>query len=408
MPVSPSRVNVEPGVARATPTRAAERYAVVCGAGYVSGKEIMTFELARGLQARGCAVKVITSTWNDGDFCQRLEVANLSYESLPLGFISATLRREPLLMTGEQVMRWPALARDYRRALRQQAPHRVVHTNWHHLILLLPFLSASRDVFWVHEVLPNKPQYRLVFAALVPRLFCFVAVSQAAALALVRLGVPSSKIRTIWNGIEDPACGVRRRAVDGDPLSIGVVGQVNVHKGHEDLVKAAALLRDAGVMFRLDVYGVGPQVFGERLREMCVALGIADRVHWHGNVRDRRAIFPNIDICAVPSRCEEAFGLVAVEAGFFRVPVIASKRGGLTEVVQDGVSGFVVEPGDPAALAARLRDLLQDAGLRRRMGAAGHLRANAYFTRERVLDEFEVCLRSDAVPSSQGRAETGE
>ena len=62
-------------------------------------------------------------------------------------------------MTGEQVLRWPELMLSYRRFLHERAPDRVIHTNWHHLLLLVPFLRPDRDIYWAHEVYLDKPQY---------------------------------------------------------------------------------------------------------------------------------------------------------------------------------------------------------------------------------------------------------
>jgi glycosyltransferase involved in cell wall biosynthesis len=79
---------------------------------------------------------------------------------------------------------------------------------------------------------------------------------------------------------------------------------------------------------------------------------------------------------------------VAIEAAFFGLPVIASRSGGLLEIVQHSVTGFLVEPGHPAELAASLDELLGDAEMRRRMGAAAAQHARTYFSQERFVAEF--------------------
>ena len=119
---------------------------IVCGAGYVSGKEAMALELGQGLARKGEAVSFITSYWNNGDFVKRLERAGLPNQILPIGFISATLTTECLRMTAEQIWRLPGLLRGYSSVLRLLNPRRVVHTNWHHALLLLSFLRPDRDL----------------------------------------------------------------------------------------------------------------------------------------------------------------------------------------------------------------------------------------------------------------------
>src|SRR5215831_14440491 len=152
---------------------------IVCGAGYVGGKEMMALELGEGLAHRSVPVSYITSFWHNGDFADRLRRLHLPFRALPIGFFSATLTKECLRMTAEQMWHWPGLLWGYSRILRLQRPAKIIHTNWLHLLLLLPFLSPDRDLFWVHEQIPNLPQYRLVFGWFERRLACFACVSRS-------------------------------------------------------------------------------------------------------------------------------------------------------------------------------------------------------------------------------------
>src|SRR5205809_945023 len=104
---------------------------IVCGAGMVSGKEIVSLSLARGLRDAGWKPTFVTSRWNDGDFIGRLESSGFPYELLRLGFISASFRPRPLLKTLDQMRYWPALAHGYIRFVAETAPRAVIHTNWH-------------------------------------------------------------------------------------------------------------------------------------------------------------------------------------------------------------------------------------------------------------------------------------
>ena len=91
---------------------------------------------------------------------------------------------------------------------------------------------------------------------------------------------------------------------------------------------------------------------------------------------------------AVPSIWEEPFGHVAIEAMMNGVAVVASDSGGLGEVVREGQTGFLVQPGDSDALAAALLTLLNDSGLALRLGSAAHELAVAKFSRARMVDRF--------------------
>src|ERR1700687_1047739 len=306
---------------------------IVCGAGYVSGKETMALELGQGLARNGEAVSFITSCWNNGDFLKRLERAGLPNQILPIGFISATLTAECLRMTADQIWRLPRLLRGYSRALRVLHPQKVIHTSWHHVLLLLPFLRPDRDLYWVHEFVPDLPQYRRVFGWFARRLNCFVCVSRAVAGSLRQLGIEETKIRVIHNGITDPvSTGPTRQ--DSAAFRIGVVGQVAASKGHDDLIDAFVIVQQKHESSELHVFGNGDATYRGDLERRSIELGIAKRVKWHEFVVDPRRIYSNLDICVVPSRTEEALGLSAIEAGFFGLPVIATRRGGLPEVIE--------------------------------------------------------------------------
>lgn len=100
------------------------------------------------------------------------------------------------------------------------------------------------------------------------------------------------------------------------------------------------------------------------------------------------AAWPHAAVAVVPSVWPEPFGMVAVEAMAAGVPVVASATGGLVDIVEDGVTGLLVGPGDPAALAAATRRLVDNPGDARRMGRAGAARAGRFAT-ARVVDDLE-------------------
>jgi len=372
---------------------------LVSGAGYVSGKEIMSLELARGLVQTGHRVTLLTSYWNDGDFIARLNAEGLAFHVLPIGFISATLTPECMRMTGEQLLRWPGLLWGYARLLRRERPARVVHTNWHHLLLLLPFLRPQRDLFWLHEIVPNLPRYGRLFRLFERRLHCFVCVSHAVGRSLRALGVREESIVVIHNGIVDPAPAgrvVSAAARDGAlaPVRIGIVGQVGPWKGHEDLLEALGLLREWGLAFTLDIVGLGAERFTSELKRRAEQLGLSSDVRWRGFVRDREEIYGVLDICVVPSRSEEPFATTAFEPAFFGLPVVATRRGGLPEIVEDRQTGLLVNSEDPESLATALRELIVNPACRAEMGTRARKRALERFGAARFAAEFSALLET--------------
>ncbi len=373
--------------------RAKSPILIVCGAGYVSGKEIMALELGQGLAQHGQTVSFITSFWNNSDFLNRLELAGLPTQVLHLGFISATLTAECLRMTAEQIWYLPALLWGYARVLRILKPRKVVHTNWHHLFLLLPFSRPERDLYWVHEFVPDLPQYRRVFGWFSRRLDCFVCVSQAVAGSLRQLGIDEAKIRVIHNGITDPvSTNPTRRS--GTAFRIGIVGQVGAWKGHDDLLDAFAAVHQKHGSCELHVFGKGDANYRSELERKTIGLGVANCVKWHEFVLDRQDIYSNLDVCVVPSRSQDPLPTSAIEAGFSGLPVIATRRGGLPEVVEHETNGLLVEAHRPAELADAMCRLINDPQLRKRLASNARRRATEHFGRERFLGEFLALLEA--------------
>src|SRR5882724_7565996 len=375
------------------------KVAIVCGAGIVSGKEVMALELGQGLRESGVEVYFITSRWGSGEFGRRTEAAGFPTYRLWLGFISATLRLDCIWMTLDQLWHWPALFIGYRRFLKKVSPAKVVHTNWHHVLLLWSLLRPQRDIFWLHEVIPKKPQYRGLFQRMGARVGCFVTVSNASGKSLVDLGVAESKIHVIYNGITDPAHGDTRGRDNSQ--TVGIVGQIGRWKGHEDLLEAFQIILSGHSNAELHIFGNGSPDYEAFLRRRISELGAGRNVFWQGFIRDRSKIYPCLTLLVVPSRSEDALPTTAIEAAFFRVPVIASRRGGLPEIVEDGVTGYLFEPGDVARLAKHTMTLLQDAGLRSEIGQNARKRAMSLFSRERFVRDFIDLLDAGGIKAKQ-------
>jgi glycosyltransferase involved in cell wall biosynthesis len=359
---------------------------IVCGAGTVSGKEIVSVLLAQGLRDAGWSPEFITSRWGDGEFVRRLKHDGFKYQLLRLGFISASLRISPLLMTLDQLRFWPALAYRYNRLINSTTPRAVIHTNWHHALLLLPFLKARRDIFWVHEVLPNVLHYSLVFRAIAKRVGRVVCVSHAVARSVLALGVPEARVSVIHNGL--PPVEFTPAPADRVTLRLGIVGQIGAWKGHEDVLDALALLAHDGdrVIFR--IFGVGASDYIASLKQKSSDLNLDKNVEWCGFVSDLREIFAATDVCVVPSRSDDPLPTSALEAGAFGRPVIGSSRGGLPEIIEHGVTGFVIGAQRPDQLAQAIKSFVDRPDLIKTMGEAARKRIRSEFSLGRCVAQF--------------------
>ena len=128
------------------------------------------------------------------------------------------------------------------------------------------------------------------------------------------------------------------------------------------------------------------------LRATVARLGLDDVVSFLGRVAPVAPVFERAEVVVVPS-LGEGFGMVALEAMERGRPVIASAVGGLPEIVDDGVTGLLVPPGDADALGAAIRELAGDRARAAAMGAVGRARALEQFSQERCTDRIAELYR---------------
>ena len=214
-----------------------------------------------------------------------------------------------------------------------------------------------------------------------------IAVSQALGQSYERIGVPAAQISTVPNGVglrgAAPGRLSARRSLGlgPDELVVMSVGRLVTMKGHRDLVDATPALLDR--FPGLSVLVIGDGHLHAQLSKQAAALGVTDRVRLLGHRRDARQLLDAADVFALPS-LHEGMPLAALEAMEASLPVVATQVTGSAEVVVDGETGFLVPAQDPPALSEALSVLLDDPGLRARLGAAGRRRYLAGFTRRRM------------------------
>lgn len=200
--------------------------------------------------------------------------------------------------------------------------------------------------------------------------------------AVKTLPVDPDKVHTLYYGIAadelsarrgDPGETRRKFGVPEDAFLIGLVGRLEESKGQAVLLKAFARICQKFPQAQLIFAGDPPperEGYDQELKSLAAELGVAQRVHFIGFQAETAPVFAALDLCVLASK-QEAFGLVLLEAMAQGKPIIATRAGGVPEVIQDGVNGLLVNPEDPAELAGAMERLMQDADLRERLGAEG-------------------------------------
>ena len=208
-----------------------------------------------------------------------------------------------------------------------------------------------------------------------------VCVSQYGERCLTSLDLlPRSRHELIYNAVD------LSRVVDDDrlreefrkkysiPADRTVIAQVSwmiPEKGIPELLETARELLSMNSNFHLVLVGEGAH--REEFMRTATQMGLADNITWTGLVADPfgEGVFAAADIVCQLSKWEELFGWMIAEAMAYGKPIIATNVGGIPELVQDGITGFLVERGDHSAAARKLDELARDPDLRASMGAAG-------------------------------------
>jgi len=204
--------------------------------------------------------------------------------------------------------------------------------------------------------------------------------------------VAPASIRRVYYGVDPAALQPRRpRAVVRAELGLSqdapvlvCVGRLAPQKDHPTLLSALALLPEEVVLLV-----VGGDPFGDgdaRLAALARDKGLGARARFLGIRHDVPDLLAASDLFVLPSLWE-GLGLVFLEAMAVSLPVVASNVSAIPEVVPDGVGGWLVPPGDPAALARAIATALADPDERARRGAAGRARLQERFTLPRMIDE---------------------
>lgn len=261
------------------------------------------------------------------------------------------------------------------------------------LLATFPAWILGYRVVWMEHLVAGRSllqnPYRGAYAAL-SRLARVVAVSKATADSIAAAGVPRSRIDVIYPGIAPesrPAASLRR---SGTPI-VGAISRLSPEKNVALLLRAFSRVVKGIPEARLQIYGEGPE--RRELESLVETLGLATSVSFLGYVPGAGAHCGELDLLAVSSS-RESFGVAALEAMNCGVPVVATKVGGLPELVKDGETGLLVAPEDEHDLAEAIIALLRDRDRAAAMGAAGQARAAASFSETKMHEAWNALLSS--------------
>ncbi|HVF40662.1 MAG TPA: glycosyltransferase family 4 protein [Gemmatimonadaceae bacterium] len=324
--------------------------------------------LALGLRARGHEPLLIAPP--DSPLVRRARGAGLAVASIA--------------MRGDWDVAAARRIRARMRAWRADVIH--AHDARAHAIALMALIGQRETPLIVTRRVPFTPKsVRVKYGERVTR---FIAVSRAVRDAMVGGGIPPSRIDVVHSGIasrSEPVVPRDWRAELGwpaDAVVCGVVGAMTAEKGIDSLVEiAAALSPTAGSRARILLIGGGGASRGPGK--------ISVEIKAAGFIDDVDPAIAGLDVLWHPSRAE-GLGTAVIDAMSLGVPPVAFAVGGLPEVIEDEVSGFLVPPANTTAFAKAASRLIEDAALRESVGAAAIARARSF-------DADTMTLRTESV-----------
>lgn len=348
----------------------------------VYGSDLQLVESIHGLVAAGWQVTVTLPA--DGPLTAPLRGAGAEVAWLPVPVLrKSLLRPRGALTLVRDTLRWLGPARRLVRTVRPDVVYvnTVTVPSW----LALAAVLRVPALVHVHEAESDLPRWQR-FVLNAPLLLARrVVVNSNAARDTLLDAVRglTARTRVVHNGIAGPPTDPQPATASDGPATLVLVGRLAPRKGSDVAVEAAALLRERGVDVRLELHGSvfpGYEWFEDELRERASRPDLAGHVQLAGYTNPTWPVLARADVVLVPSRAEP-FGNVAVEGQLALRPVVASAVQGLKEIVLDGETGRSVPPGDPAALADAVQQLLAD-----RPAAA----ALAEAARDRAVERFGV------------------
>lgn len=349
----------------------------------VGGVQNYAKQFIPAIQKRGYEVSVITVRQHDhleeeivdGATVYRLPFHEVLRGRDPEAFI--TLRR-----------RIEAIRRDFGPDL--------IHINFYGPSVVLHVETNKRapvpTVVAIHQDLGETK----AFGGIVQRLFDQTAwITAVSATTLGDLTTMFPQIRdkssVIYNGLATD--GIEPTPLPADAPHLLCIGRIVDGKGFDVALEAFAQVRKRYPTAQLTIAGDGPERLA--LERQAQGLGLNGAVTFAGWVNPE-AVFDLIGqstMMLVPSRVRESFGLVAVEAALMARPVIASRLGGLQEVVIDGETGFLVEADDPAALARCIEDILKQPIVAAQLGTRARIDALKRFSMEANVEAYDTLYR---------------
>jgi len=301
-----------------------------------------------------------------------------------LGITQRSVNLPSWRKTGSLLRRWSAV-RELRSVIEKEQPD-LIHVN---------------DIWWVPQTLRAAAGFEVPVVAHVrqeiemPKVHRYelgrpdlvLAISSQVRKSLVAAGVVPERLVTLYSGLDlvklqdcADVRGCRQQlGISDEALVLGTVANLFPRKGYEVMLEALPAIRSSCPKAEYVIVGTGDSKFEQRLQTAVRERGLERAVHFLGFQESVYPCLAAMDLYVHPALME-GFGIAVLEAMALRKAVVASRTGGIPEIVREGETGLLVPPGEAGALAQAVTTLLNDSARRIRMGLAGRVRIESAFS----------------------------
>ncbi|MDZ4949057.1 glycosyltransferase [Clostridium perfringens] len=250
---------------------------------------------------------------------------------------------------------------------------------------------GKKSIWHVREIISNNFERRVVSFIVNKFSDIIIANSKATAEAISK---NTNKIRVVYNCIEN-----KEHVVDNEKKSseiiIGMAGRINRWKGQKLFVDMAEMVAKSNKNVKFLIAGdayKGEVKLIDDLKEYIKEKKVEDKVILLGQVNDMDSFYNSLDIFVLPSIKPEPFGLVIIEAMDRKLPVVATKHGGPLEIIEDNISGFLVDFNNAYEMSEIINKLIKDDKLREKIGLSAKLRRDSMFSLNNYVSSISEIL----------------
>lgn len=369
-------------------------------AAVLGGAELSLLDLAIAYQGSG---KVLL--FEQGPFCDYLESAGINVQVISASKALLAVRSSGGL---EALKVFPSLWWMARHILKQGRDFDLIHANSQKAFIaaaLARWIGSPPVIWHLRDILTashfSALNRRLVIALANAQANRVIVNSKATGDSFIEAGGNPELVRLVYNGVSAKPF----EAVNLDDINhlradlglaaetplVGCFSRLSYWKGQHILLQAVRSLSKVHVLL------VGKALFGEEeyvteLKALANLPELAGRVHWLGFRHDIPELMASCTIIAHTSTEPEPFGRVIIEGQLAKRPVIATAAGGAKELIEDGITGCLINPNDAASLAATIRNLLENPNKMDALSKQGYIQAKARFSLESLLKNFDQVL----------------